>query len=119
MEVGRGYKTHWLGRSAKGCLPEGEDTVMTTERWDMPKHPTVGDRGCWHRTSGMFVAPKPRESILVMLGWGRLDRRDVHQRVRGGEWRLVGVRSQRSRRSESQAVYEPPRAPPWTAQCPR
>lgn len=25
--AGRGYKTHWLGRSAKGCLPEGEDTV--------------------------------------------------------------------------------------------
>ena len=40
-----------------------------------------------------------------------MDGRDARRRVRGGEWGLVGVRSQRSRQSESQAAYEPPRAP--------
>lgn len=50
---------HWLGRSAKGCLPEGEDTVMATGGRDVPEHPAVGDRGCRHRVSGMFAAPRP------------------------------------------------------------
>lgn len=57
-EAGRGYKTHWLGRSARGCLTEGEDTdtimatVTATVGRDGPEHPPAGHQGRWHRDGG-------------------------------------------------------------------
>lgn len=97
---------HWLGRSAKRCLPEGEDTVMVLGARDKHEPPAAGDRGCWHRWGVFSPKSEPR--------WGKTPRPHWDgegQRVRGGEWELVGVRGQRSRWSKSQAVYKPPRAP--------
>lgn len=97
---------HWLGRSAKRCLPEGEDTVMVLGARDKHEPPAAGDRGCWHRWGVFSPKSEPRWGKTPWPHWD-----GEGQRVRGGEWELVGVRGQRSRWSKSQAVYKPPRAP--------
>lgn len=63
---------HWLGRSAKRCLPEGEDTVMVLGARDKHEPPAAGDRGCWHRWGVFSPKSEPRwEKHLGHTGMGK------------------------------------------------
>lgn len=53
------------------------------------------------------------------LGWGRIAGRDARQRVRGGEWGLVGVKKPEEQAEQEPGCLRATACAPWMAQCPR